>query len=166
MGLLAFAVLLVALPAVAAADPAPSLSAAFGADTVALHGTAQLTFTLSGPPAGGADATAVGVGSGLPHGLDVGSGVSSACGGSVATRASKWPSADDSTPATISLYGATVPVGGSCQFTVPVIAREAGDYQVVASGYGTKPGSAALEVPPIAQPVTATSAFSPETVVT
>jgi hypothetical protein len=73
----------------------------------------------------------------------------------------------------VTLSGASLTAGGSCIFSVPVIAESAGQMTVGADGWGSTTDDslrssnwtyAVLTVPAIATPASVTSAFTPDTV--
>lgn len=152
----------------------PSITTSFDSSTVAVGDTTPLTISLSGGDAAFDDLEIL---VRFPTGLNVSASSESQCGGTLTTTP-----APDVTPAPgggaveISLDGGDLPQGGTCSFTVPVIAQSAGQFTVgtVVSlsritsdgsqendGYGT---DSLLTVTPIAAPATVTSAFTPSAV--
>jgi uncharacterized repeat protein (TIGR01451 family) len=100
----------------------PVISKAFGSGPlVAGTGmTTSLTFTLTNPAANTVALTGVGFTDTFPANLLVAApnGLSGSCGGGTITAVSMTPS--------VTLAGATLPVGGTCTFSVKVIATDAG----------------------------------------
>jgi uncharacterized repeat protein (TIGR01451 family) len=93
----------------------PTIAKSFGAATVPLNQTTTLTFTLTNPNATVA-LTGVGFTDTLPAGLTAVNGSSSQCGGTLAITGNN----------TITLTGATLPLGGGCTFSVTVTGATAG----------------------------------------
>ncbi len=96
----------------------PSISKAFGAGSIALNASTNLTFTITNPAGNPASLTGVGFTDTIPTGLTVASATSSHCGGTLTVTA----------PVTIALAGATVAVGSPCTFAVSVTGATAGAY--------------------------------------
>jgi hypothetical protein len=97
----------------------PTITKAFGADSIPLNGTTTLSFTLTNPNSSDS-LTGVGFTDGLPSGLEVANpnGLSEPCGGGTITAVAG--------SGNISLSGATLPAGGSCTFAVDVKGTTAG----------------------------------------
>lgn len=97
----------------------PTIAKAFGAVSVALNDTSTLTFTLSNPNAG-TSLSGVGFTDTLPAGLTVSTpnGLSGNCGGGTITA--------NAGSSSVSLSGAALAAGVSCQFSVNVSGIAAG----------------------------------------
>jgi uncharacterized repeat protein (TIGR01451 family) len=93
----------------------PTIGKAFGAATVPLNQTTNLTFTISNPNATVA-LTGVGFTDTLPAGLTVANGSVAQCGGTLTTSGNNL----------ITLSGASVAAGGTCVFSVTVTGTTAG----------------------------------------
>ena len=91
----------------------PTISKAFGAPTIALGGSASLSFTITNPNAT-ATLTGIGFSDPLPSGLTVAApnGLTGSCGGGTITAVAGATS--------VSLSGATLAAGSSCTFAVNV----------------------------------------------
>jgi hypothetical protein len=98
----------------------PSASASFAPATVTAGESSTLTFTITNPPANTVPLTGIALEATLPAPLAVASpnGLDGSCGGGVITAV----------PGThvVSLTGGTVPVDGTCTFSVDVTAPEPG----------------------------------------
>jgi arabinogalactan endo-1,4-beta-galactosidase len=97
----------------------PTIGMTFGAASVALNGSAFLTFNLSNPNSG-LSLSGIGFSDTLPAGLAVSTpdGLSGSCGGGTITAAAGSNS--------ISLSGATLAAGASCSFGVNVTGTATG----------------------------------------
>ena len=131
---------------------APTITKAFGAANMPLHGTTALTFTLSNPNAG-TSLTGIGFSDSFPVGLKVStpSGLTGSCGGGTITA--------NAGSASVSLAGATLAANGSCSFAVNVSSIGAGMQNNVTSAVTSteagngKTASASVNVsPPSQQP--------------
>jgi hypothetical protein len=131
----------------------PSLSASFGATSIALGDSTALTFTITNPAANTVGLTGVALDDTLPAGLTVASpnGLTGSCGAGTITAA---PGSQN-----VSLAGGTIPTGSSCTFTVNVTASSAGQLanttgavESANGGHGNT-ATAALTVQPPPPPV-------------
>jgi uncharacterized repeat protein (TIGR01451 family) len=96
----------------------PTIAKAFGAATIALSTSTNLTFTISNPAGNPASLTGVGFTDILPTGLTVTSASSSQCGGTLTVTGATG---------VIALSGATVG-NTACSFSVSVTGAAAGSY--------------------------------------
>lgn len=102
----------------------PAISQAFTPATVAPNTNSTLTINLSNPSGNDVALPAVGFTETLPPGLSITSnGGVSQCGGTFTTTS----------PNGIALTGASLAVGGQCQFIVPVAVSSAGNYTATTS---------------------------------
>jgi hypothetical protein len=131
---------------------APSIAKVFNPSNIALNATTSLQFTIANPAANTAALAGVAFNDTLPTGLTVASATSSVCGGTLTTT----------NPTSISLTGASIAVGGQCQFSVTVTGAAAGNYtnttgNVTSTNGGT--GNTATANLTVATPPTITKAF-------
>lgn len=135
----------------------PVLTTSFSQSAITPGSNTGLNFVISNPSTNPAALTGVGFTDALPTGLTVPNGSAALCGGTVTLTA----------PNTISLSGATIPVGSSCNFSVTVTGAIAGDYlnttsTVTSSNGGTgNTYSASLAV---GSPATITTVFGAATI--
>ncbi|HEY1218296.1 MAG: CSLREA domain-containing protein [Bryobacteraceae bacterium] len=135
----------------------PQISKSFGAATIGLNASTNLTFTITNPAGNPASLTGVGFTDTLPTGLTVTSATTATCGGTLTVTA----------PVTISLAGATVATGTPCTFSVTVTGATAGSYtnttgNVTSSDGGT--GSTASANLTVASPPSISKGFSPNSI--
>ena len=97
----------------------PTIAKSFSPATIGLNTTTSLLFTISNPAVNSVALTGVGFTDTLPTGVTVASGSASECGGALTTVA---------TTGTISLSGATLAVGASCNFVVTVTGAASGTF--------------------------------------
>jgi uncharacterized repeat protein (TIGR01451 family) len=88
----------------------PVIAKAFTPSQITLNGTTSLGFTITNPSANTVDLTGVAFTDTLPAGLTMANGTGTACGGTLSVTGGN----------TISLSGATVPVGTQCTPSVTV----------------------------------------------
>jgi uncharacterized repeat protein (TIGR01451 family) len=96
----------------------PGIAQSFSPTAVPVGGTSELTFTLTNPSANPNALTGVAFTDMLPVGLTVATSTSTACGGTL----------NASSPRTISLTGALLPAGQSCQLSIPVTGGAVGRF--------------------------------------
>ena len=135
----------------------PSIAKAFSPTSIALNTTTSLTFTITNPAANTVALTGVAFTDTLPTGLTVASSSSTVCGGTLTTT----------NPTGISLTGATIAVGGTCQFSVTVTGATAGQYTnttgAVSSTNGGTGNTATANLTVVAPPSVA-KAFNPTSI--
>jgi hypothetical protein len=159
----------IVVPSSALAAGQPVVGLAFDPVQVTVGATTQLRITVANPADGAAGPEQLEAF--LPWGLDVATGTSAACGGTLTTTAAQpraprpFPS-PPSAGAFIQWQAATVAPGAACQFSVLVIAAGADDYTVTAapSYAGRISATTSLSVLPIARSPLVAAAFSPATV--
>ncbi len=126
----------------------PAITKSFSVNPIATSGATVLTLTLTNPAGNTVDLTGVGVIDTYPAGMTnaAAAGGATTCTGGAVTAANNGPS--------VSLSGATIPVGGSCTVTVNLRAPAvAGEYvnttnpvTTANAGSGTIGASATLSV--------------------
>jgi len=144
--------------ATAAVLDAPTVSMNFTPNVVVPGQTATLNFSLGNPAVNSVALTNVALINALPSGLTVPGATSSVCGGTLTTTA----------PGSIALSGASIAVGGTCQFGVVVTtAVTAAVYNnvsgAVSSSNGGTGGTATASLVAAALPVI-THTIAPSTI--
>ncbi|MDD5543529.1 MAG: hypothetical protein PHX83_10190 [Acidobacteriia bacterium] len=98
--------------------------------TIAVNGTAPLSFTITNPAANTTAENGVAFSDTLPTGLTVANSTSSVCGGTLTTT----------NPTGISLTGATINTSSQCQFSVTVTGAASGQYTNVTGAVSSTNG--------------------------
>ncbi len=151
-------------PAAALADSSPSasLTAAFSPSTVALNGSSTLTFTLTSPA--GLAISAAGLEAFVPDGIGLTPVTEGECGGTLSVSESAYenPLLVESPTYGVQLSGASLALGTTCQFALPVVGDAAGTAQLELDGapYVTVGANPTLTVTPSAQPPVVTASFA------
>jgi uncharacterized repeat protein (TIGR01451 family)/fimbrial isopeptide formation D2 family protein len=118
----------------------PSIGKTFSEPLIPLNGTTTLTFTITNPSTNTVALSGVAFTDNLPVGLAVPNSSAAVCGGTLITTA----------PAGITLSGATIAAGGSCQFNVTVTGAVSTNYTnttgVVTSANGGTGNSASANL--------------------
>ena len=134
----------------------PSISATFVSSPVAINGTSNLTFTITNPPANTVAETGVGFTDTLPAGLALAYGSSGVGGGTLEISGQ-----------TITMSMASIGMGGTLRFSVPVTGAIAGSYtdseSTVSSTNGGTGNTASASLT-VENPPTLTAVFIPATV--
>ncbi len=133
---------------------APQISKAFGASSIAVGGTTTLTFMITNPAVNPGTLTTITFIDSLPSGMVVATpnGVSNTCSGSVTAVAGSG---------TVSLGGASVAPGNTCQVVVNVTATTSGvknNSVTVSSGNGGTGNTANASIT-VATPPTLSKSF-------
>ena len=139
------------------AEAPPVIAKSFNPNLIPLNATTSLTFTIGNPTTNIAALGGVAFTDIIPTGLTVPSSASTVCGGTLTTSA----------PTAISLAGATVPVNGSCQFSVVVTGAAANAYtnttgNVTSTNGGT--GNATTANVTVFAPTTISKTFTPASI--
>lgn len=127
---------------------APSIAAAFSPTSIAAGGTSYVTFTIANPAGNTVPLTGVGFTVTLPAGLSAAGPAGPMCGGTLTL----------SPPSGVSLSGATIAVGGQCQFSLMFAGVAAGSYTITTSHVASANGGSGNVA---TAPLTANAAATP-----